>query len=200
MPRPTLSKALRGAAYVAYYTLGAHLPRSYAPGGGVGARLRAAAGRRLLDHAGAGVNIEHGAAFGSGRGIRLGARSGLGVDAEILGPVHIGDDVMMGPRCTIISANHRFDDLTVPMNRQGWSEVGRPVVIEDDVWIGANVTITAGVRVGHGSVLAAGSVVTKDVPPFSIVGGVPARVLGSRLRTGPPAPRHEPARTPGGGA
>lgn len=181
MPRPALAKALRGAAYVAYYTVGTHLPRSYAPGGRLGARLRAAAGQRLLDYAGTNINIEHGATFGSGKGIQLGARSGLGVDAEILGPVISGDDVMMGPRCTIISANHRFDDVTVPMNTQGWAPTDRPVVVEDDVWIGANVTITAGVRIGTGSVLAAGSVVTADIPPFSIVGGVPARVLRSRL-------------------
>lgn len=55
------------------------------------------------------------------------------------------------------------------------------MVIEDDVWIGANVTITAGITIGRGSVLAAGAVVTKDVPPFSIMGGVPARRLRSRL-------------------
>lgn len=187
VPRATLSTALRGAAYVAYYAVGTHLPRSYAPGGGVGARLRAAAGHRLLEHAGEDINIEHGATFGSGKGIRLGARSGLGIDAEIMGPVAIGDDVMMGPRCLIVSANHRFDDLTVPMNRQGWRDDDYPVVIEDDVWIGANVTITAGVRVGHGSILAAGSVVTRDVPPFSIVGGVPARVIRSRRPEGPGA-------------
>lgn len=203
MPRPLLSQALRGAAYVAYYAVGTHLPRSYAPGGGPAARLRARAGQRLLDHAGPDVNIEHGATFGSGKGISLGARSGLGVDAEILGPVVIGEDVMMGPRCTIISANHRFDDVTVPMNRQGWSEVDRPVVIEDDVWIGANVTITARVRVGRGSILAAGSVVTRDVPPYSIAGGVPARVLRSRLPAGagaaPPGPDVPGACRPQGG-
>lgn len=176
-----MSRALRSAAYVAYYALGTHLPRSDAPGGALAAKLRSAAGQRMLESAGEGINIEHGATFGSGKGIVLGDRSGLGVDAEILGPVIIGNDVMMGPRCTIISINHRFDDVTVPMNRQGWTELERPVVIEDDVWIGANVTITAGVRVGHGSILAAGCVVTTDVPPFSIVGGVPARVLKSRL-------------------
>lgn len=181
MPKPFLTRAARGAAYIAYYTIGTHLPRSYAPGGGLGARMRAGAAHRLLDYAGADINIEHGATFGSGKGIRVGARSGLGVDAEILGPVVIGDDVMMGPRCTIISTNHVFYDVTVPMNRQGLGDLTAPVIIEDDVWIGANVTITAGVTIGHGSILAAGSVVTRDVPAYSIVGGVPARVLRSRL-------------------
>ncbi|GAB76702.1 maltose O-acetyltransferase [Austwickia chelonae] len=194
MPKVSARPALRGFAYLAYYAIGSHLPRSYAPLGRLGAVLRTATARQLFDRTGHSVNVEHGAHFGSGRGIRIGHRSGIGIDAEILGPVTIGDDVMMGPRCVIISTDHRFDDVAVPMNRQGWTPSSGPVVIEDDVWIGANVTITAGVTVGRGSVLAAGAVVTKDVPPFSIMGGVPARRLKSRLpdentRAGA-APRH----------
>lgn len=185
MPKPPSTGISRGIAYLTYYLLASHLPRSYAPLGRAGKALRTVTGRRLLDRTGTEINIEHGATFGSGRGIRLGHRSGIGVDAEILGPVTIGNDVMMGPRCTIISDNHRFDDTTVPMNRQGFAQPDRPVEIEDDVWIGANVTITAGVTVGRGSVLAAGAVVTRDIPPYSIAGGVPARVIRSR-RSGPP--------------
>ena len=66
------------------------------------------------------------------------------------------------------------------MNTQGLTD-DRPVIIEDDVWLGANVTVTAGVRVGRGSVLAAGCVVTRDVPAYSIVAGVPARIVRSRV-------------------
>ena len=111
-----------------------------------------------------------------------------------MGPVIIGEDVMMGPGCTLISRDHVFDDVSRPMNTQGLGEE-RPIRIDDDVWIGASVTITAGVRVGRGSILAAGSVVTRDVPPFSVSGGVPARVLRSRLETpripfDPVTPRH----------
>ena len=57
----------------------------------------------------------------------------------------------------------------------------QPVVIEDDVWVGANVTILKGVTIGHGSVVAAGAVVTKSCPPYSIIGGVPAKVLRKRF-------------------
>lgn len=166
--------------YVLYYSIATRLPRSYAPGGAAATVVRRWLAAPLLRQAGQEVNIEAGATFGSGRTLILGDRSGLGIDADIHGPVTIGSDVMMGPRCTILTRNHRIDSVDVPMNRQGFADY-HPVVIEDDVWIGANVTIMPGVRVGTGSVLAAGSVVVHDVPAYSIVGGVPARVLRSRL-------------------
>lgn len=181
-----VDRAVNGIRYVLYYAIASKLPRSYSPGGRVSGRLRGALAGPLLASAGEDVNIESGAVFGSGKELALGNRSGLGVDADIHGPVTIGDDVMMGPRCTILTRNHHIDDVTVPMNQQGFAEF-RPVVIEDDVWIGANVTIMPGVRVGTGAVLAAGAVVTRDVPPFSIVGGVPAKVLGDRRHSRTPS-------------
>lgn len=170
----------RAAAWAAYYSVAQHLPRSFGQGGRLGLLARRAAAQRLLDSCGPEVNVEHGATFGSGKGISLGARSGIGIDADLHGTITIGDDVMMGPRVTIHSRNHRTDDVTRPMNTQGFEE-DEPVVIGDDVWIGSNVTILPGVHVGSGSILAAGAVVTKDVPPYSVAGGVPAKVLRSRL-------------------
>lgn len=171
---------VRGVSYLAYHGVAARLPRSFAPGGGLGRRLRGLTAARLVDRAGADINVEAGAYFGSGKGLVIGDRSGIGIEADIHGPVTIGNDVMMGPRCTILTRNHRIEDVSIPMSRQGFAEY-QPVVIEDDVWIGANVTIMPGVRVGAGSVLAAGAVVVRDVEPFSIMGGVPARLLRSRL-------------------
>ena len=168
-----------GVRYVLYYAAASKLPRSFAPGGAVAARLRRALVGPLLRHVGSGVNIEHGATFGSGRELVLGDRSGLGIDADIHGPVTIGNDVMMGPRCTILTRNHTTRDTSLPMNQQGF-DAFLPVVIEDDVWIGANVTIMPGVRVGTGSILATGAVVVNDVEPYTIVGGVPARLLKRR--------------------
>jgi maltose O-acetyltransferase len=134
----------------------------------------------MLDQCGRDVNVEHGAWFGSGRGIRLGERSDLGMDSLIIGPLVVGRDVMMGPRCILLASSHAFASVDVPMNAQGFVE-DRPIVIEDDVWVGAGAIILPGVRIGTGSVVGAGSVVTKDVPPWTVVAGNPARAVRSRV-------------------
>jgi maltose O-acetyltransferase len=162
-----------------YYSVARHLPPTYAPWSMGGGRLRRALARLLLAECGTHVNIEKGADFGSGRHVRLGDNSGIGIDCHV-GHVTIGRDVMMGPECLVLSRNHRFDDVSRPMWQQGWSDP-EPVVIGDDVWMGARVIIMPGVRVGRGAILAAGAVVTKDVHEYAIVGGCPARVIGSRL-------------------
>lgn len=177
----TIRRLRLGGVYVLYYVLLIHLPRSYAPGGALGRMSRRWAASRMLDFAGSDINVERGATFGSGSGLRLGSRSGLGIDADLHGTITIGEDVMMGPRCTILTRDHEFSDVSKPMARQGFRK-DRPVTIEDDVWIGANVTITGGVTIGRGSIIAAGSVVTRDVPGFSIVAGVPASIVRDRRR------------------
>ena len=87
---------------------------------------------------------------------------------------------MMGTDVTIITRNHRFDRTDIPMMEQGFEEE-RPVYIGNDVWIGDRALILPGVHVGDGSIIAAGAVVTKDVPPHSIVAGVPARKIRERF-------------------
>lgn len=94
------------------------------------------------------------------------------------GSVQIGAQVAVGPHTVIRAANHRFDDVHRPIMEQGHTP-GR-VIIEDDVWIAANCTITPDVRIAHGAVVGAGAVVTRDVPPLGIVAGVPARLIGQR--------------------
>ncbi len=91
------------------------------------------------------------------------------------GGVTIGDRVYTSPFTQIIAVNHVFDDPTRPFIEQGLTAEG--IVIEDDVWLGAGAVITDGVRVGKGAVVAAGAVVTKDVPPHTVVGGVPAKII-----------------------
>ncbi|GAB3637398.1 hypothetical protein GCM10027422_29880 [Hymenobacter arcticus] len=95
------------------------------------------------------------------------------------GEVIIGDNVMIAPHCMLSSGNHDYKQLEKPMRFAGDFTKG-PIVIENDVWIGANVTITDGVTIGEGAVIAANSCVTKDIPPFAIAAGVPARVIKSR--------------------
>lgn len=92
----------------------------------------------------------------------------------------IGNDVMIAPNCVLVAFDHGMRDLETPMIRQPWK--CSKIVIDDDVWIGANCTIAKGVHIGKGSIVGANSVVTKEVTPYSIVGGVPAKVIGSRMK------------------
>lgn len=92
--------------------------------------------------------------------------------------IFIGDNVMIAPNCVFVAFDHSFDNLEIPMINQGVIE--KPIIIEDDVWIAANCTITKGVKIGKGSIIAANSVVTKDVEDYSIYGGVPAKYIRSR--------------------
>lgn len=105
----------------------------------------------------------------------IGANCRLGTTSQI----KFGKHVLLAANCYIGGAQHQFDRLDVPIMRQGYESRGG-VVIEDDVWLGANVIILDGVTVGTGSVIGAGSVVTKDIPPYSIAVGVPAKVKDSR--------------------
>jgi acetyltransferase-like isoleucine patch superfamily enzyme len=116
----------------------------------------------------------------AGIGLKVGNNSSIGPYAYIgcSGYIEIGDNVMMSPRVSIYSENHVFADTAIPMIEQG---VRRSFVkIEDDCWLASNSVILAGVTIGKGSVVAAGSIVTKDVPPYSIVGGNPARIIKYR--------------------
>lgn len=111
--------------------------------------------------------------------IKIGRDSLIGEYSVIRGQggVQIGDRVYTSPFTQIIAVNHVFDDPNVPFVDQGITAEG--IVIEDDVWLGAGAVITDGVRVGKGAVVAAGAVVTKDVPPHTVVGGVPAKIIKS---------------------
>lgn len=112
-------------------------------------------------------------------GITIGEDSLIGEMNVIRGQggVTIGNRVYTSPLVQIIAVNHVFDDPDVPFVHQGITAQG--IVIEDDVWIGSGAVITDGVRVGKGAVVAAGAVVTQDVPPHTVVGGVPAHAIKS---------------------
>jgi maltose O-acetyltransferase len=154
-------------------------PPSYCKAFPFGAYLRNALARGMLDECGKGVNIESGARFGSGAGIRVGDFSGIGIRAEVNTPATIGRYVMMAPEVVILTQNHHHSRTDVPMALQG-HDCYEGVVIEDDVWIGQRAIILPGVRIGTGSIIGAGAVVAKDVPPYSLVVGNPGRVVRSR--------------------
>ena len=119
-------------------------------------------------------------------GIKVGRDSLIGEYTVIRGQggVSIGDRVYTSPFTQIIAVNHVFDDPDRPFVEQGITAEG--VVIEDDVWLGAGAVVTDGVRIGKGSVVAAGAVVTKDVPPHTVVAGVPARPIKSIEKSAAP--------------
>ena len=140
-------------------------------------KLRAAWARKILEECGKNVNVEKNAFFTPD--LKIGNQSGLGINCELYGPITIGDNVMMGPDVVIYTSGHAHDRIDIPMNRQGNTEA-MPVTIGNDVWIGRRVMIMPGVNIGDGCIIAAGAVVTKDVPPYSIAGGVPAKVVKKR--------------------
>lgn len=94
------------------------------------------------------------------------------------GGIEVGDDTLIGPACMIWSVNHRFGNSDVPIRLQGYDP--KPIVIEGNCWIAGNAVVLPGVRIGAGSVIAAGAVVTRSCEPGSILAGVPAKHMGSR--------------------
>jgi acetyltransferase-like isoleucine patch superfamily enzyme len=117
-----------------------------------------------------------------GEGLKVGDNSNIGPYCYIgcSGYIEIGSNVMMSPRVGLYAENHNFERHDIPMKQQGVKR--RTIVIEDDCWIAANSIIVAGVTIGKGSVVAAGSVVTSDIPPYSVAAGVPAKVIKQRMR------------------
>ncbi len=115
-----------------------------------------------------------------GEGFRIGRNSNLGDYGFVgaAGGVTIGEDVLIGQGVRFHSENHVITHTDVPMKSQGVTNRG--IVVEDDVWLGSGVILLDGVRVGQGAVVAAGSVVNRDVPPYAIAGGVPAQILKYR--------------------
>lgn len=91
------------------------------------------------------------------------------------GGIEIGNDVSIAHGVTLMTQNHGYEDRSMPIKDQ--PVISKPIVIEDNVWIGAKVTVLYGRRIGENSVVAAGAVITKDVPPNTLVAGVPARVI-----------------------
>ncbi len=119
----------------------------------------------------------------SGGNIDIGSKSSLNQYVVIngMGGVSIGNNVMIAAFCSIFAASHSIDRTDIPMQQQGMVSKGG-VVIEDDVWLGTHSVVLDGVHIGCGSVVAAGAVVNCDVAPFSVIGGVPAKVIGMRRK------------------
>ncbi|WP_417876566.1 acyltransferase [Winogradskyella sediminis] len=120
--------------------------------------------------------IEDFSAVNNGVGdVIIGNRTRIGLSNTIIGPVTIGDDVRLAQNVVLSGLNHNYEGIESPIHEQGVST--KPIVIESESWIGANVVIVPGVTIGKHSIVAAGSVVTKSMPPYSVIVGNPAKVL-----------------------
>lgn len=120
--------------------------------------------------------VEDYAVINNGMGpVHIGHDTFIGLFDVVIGPVSIGNSVIIAQNVVLSGLNHGFEDVGTPIKDQPCTTA--EIVIEDECWIGANAVVTAGVRIGKHSVVAGGSVVTKDVPPYAVVGGNPARVL-----------------------
>jgi maltose O-acetyltransferase len=179
----------RYVALSLYYGIATKLP-GRGPLAEPSRRVRQALCRQFLDACGQRVDISPDVHLSTGANVRIGNRSGLGRGCRVYGGVIMGEEVMVGPEVAFLSENHRFDRLDKPIGWQGMTE-RTPPRIEDGAWIGLRATILAGKVVGEGAIVAACAVVTKDVAPFTIVGGNPAVVIGTR--------RADDARTPPAG-
>lgn len=114
--------------------------------------------------------------------LEMGRGSSIAQNCSISGEnvgVFIGENVMIAPNVSIVAFNHGFENVEIPMVNQ--VNIEAAIVIGDDVWIASNCTIGKGVKIGNGSIIAANSFVNKDVAAFSIVGGVPAKIIKSRI-------------------
>ncbi|WP_301827789.1 DapH/DapD/GlmU-related protein, partial [uncultured Parabacteroides sp.] len=142
--------------------------------------------KRLMISCGKNVRIPALSSDLTYRNISIGNDVYIGPDARFIATesrIYIGSKILFGPNVTIIGGDHRITDVGIFMFDITEKGVGDDldVHIEDDVWIGANVTILKGVTIGRGSVIAAGSVVVRDVDPYSIVGGIPAKLIKYRF-------------------
>ena len=166
----------RKAVYLLYMMFLRFTPENYRPYSLFFPALRRWAVSQFATKCGKDIRVKHNADVSLR--IEVGDRSELGKGSVINRNTTIGSDVMMGPDVKIYTGNHRFDRLDIPMHEQGG--VLKPVSIGNDVWLGANALIMPGVTIGNHVVIAAGAVVTKDIPDYAIAGGNPARVIKYR--------------------
>jgi maltose O-acetyltransferase len=165
---------------ILYYIFLQYLPKSSFPIGGPFFRwLRYICCRNIFEYCGRNVNIERRVYFGSGRRIKIGDNSGIGIHCVVPSDIIIGTNVMMGPNCYVLDSNHNFSRTDIPIINQGYSP-RKQTIIEDDVWLGRQILFTPGRIVKRGTIIAAGCVLTKDFDAFSIVGGNPSRLIKSR--------------------
>lgn len=162
-----------------FYAIANKMPGPGFPLGGFGHRIRAYLVEKIFLSCGRDVRISSNVNFCSGVKVSIGNNSNISRYSLLVGDISIGDNVMMGPRISMFTSNHEFGDTSLPMIEQGQG-VEKPITVGDDVWIGTQVIVLPGVKIGSHSIIGAGSVVTKDVPEWCVVAGNPARIIKKR--------------------
>lgn len=162
-----------------YYCFAFYLPNSYGPFGKFPNAIRVFLVKRIFKKCGRISTINRRVNFGSGRNIEMGDGSGIGANTQIPSDTIIGENTIVSRNIFILPRNHRHDRTDIPIKAQGYDPDKR-TVIGDDCWIGMNSLLTPGRTISKGTIVAMGSVLTKDFPPYSIVGGAPAKFIKSR--------------------
>lgn len=174
-------KFVKTICTILYYGFARYLPSSMCNFGGrfyKGIRYHLC--RNIFYECGKNVNVERMAWFGRGDKIRIGDNSGIGINAHILKNTVIGENVMMAPNCYMLESLHEFSRTDIPMRWQGNINKRDQVVIGNDVWIGRDVMIIGTKTIQDGSIVGARCLLTKNFPPYSIIGGNPSVLIRKR--------------------
>lgn len=164
---------------LSFYMIANKLPEPPLPFGEASMRIRSFLTQSLFKRQGYDVKIHGNIFFGSGVSIEIGNYSNINIGCWLSNDTVIGNDVMLGPYLFIISATHGHSSINDTMRSQGMLK-SKPVIIGDDVWIGAKSILLPGVNIGSHSIVGAGSVVTKSFPEFSVIAGNPAKLIRTR--------------------
>lgn len=168
---------LRVLALLFYYLFASKLPNYSYPGGKIYNWLRVASMRGFMQ-VGSNNRIMRGVYVGNGKGVSIGNNCRINENVR-LDNVRLGNHVMIARESVILGKAHKTNSLDLPMERQG-NLIPTLSLIEDDVWIGLRAIIMPGLKISRGSIIGAGSVVTKSVTAFSVIGGVPAKLIKTR--------------------
>jgi maltose O-acetyltransferase len=165
---------------VFYYVIIFYLPRNENKIlGRLVFNVRKEAIKNIFKKVGDNAVVNRGVYFGSGKNIIIGDNSGIGENCQISNDIIIGNDVMIAPECIMFSKSHNIDNLNIPMKEQG-ETMGNPVKIGNDVWICQRAIILPGKVVNSGSIIGAGSLVTRDIDYMEVVGGNPVQHIRYR--------------------
>ncbi len=168
---------MKAILLVLYHLILKRLPMQPIPGFRFYYWTRRKVVERLLKKCGKRVVVKNNCYFGNGSKLEVGDDSQLGQNAQLLGPIKLGNHIMMGPDVMIMGVTHEVADLSKPMNDPSRPAIERPVEIGNNVWIAARVIILPGVKIGDNCIIGSGAVVTKSFPDHCVIAGVPARFI-----------------------